>query len=118
MKTEVVAAFIKKDNKFLIAKKEDKWEFPGGKVKEGEKREDALVRELKEELNLKIKVNSFLFKYEKDNFIFYFYSVEIEEGDLILKEHKMVKWISFKDLKKFKFYEPDEKFLYSMASFK
>ncbi len=118
MKVEVVAAFVKKDDKFLIAKRKDKWEFPGGKVKESERKENALVRELEEELNIRIKVNSLLFKYEKENFVFYFYDVEILDGDLILKEHKMVKWINFQKAKKFKFYEPDEKFLSSMASFK
>lgn len=118
MKIEVVAAFIKKDDKFLIAKRKDKWEFPGGKVKGGEKREDALARELEEELNIRIKVNSLLFKCEEKNFIFYFYDAEILKGNLKLKEHKMIKWINFKEAKKFKFYEPDEKFLSSMASFK
>lgn len=118
MKTEVVAVFIKENDKFLIAQKKDKWEFPGGKIKKSEKKEEALKRELKEELGIEIEVKDFLFKYESEKFIFYFYSAKIIKGEFFLKEHKSIKWVSFDEAKNLNFYEPDEKFLSSMASIK
>ena len=63
----VVAAYIKKDNKVLIAKRSTgdenvfgKWEFPGGKLEEGETEKQALKREIKEEFELDIKVKKFI----------------------------------------------------------
>lgn len=117
-KIEVVASFIKKGRKFLIVKKEDRWEFPGGKVKEGEKLKEALRREIREELEVEIEVGKLLFKYERENYIFYFFKSRIREGIVSLKEHKGQEWIELKEINKFKFYEPDEKFLSAMASFK
>ena len=59
----VVAAIIKKENKILATQRgygefEGLWEFPGGKIEEGETKEEALVREIKEELNADIVVES------------------------------------------------------------
>ena len=60
MKTiEVVAAIIKKDDKIFITKRSygefiDMWEFPGGKVEVGETQEEALIREIKEELEFQL----------------------------------------------------------------
>lgn len=118
MKIEVVAGFIQKKDKFLIAKKKDLWELPGGKVKKGEEKKEALKREIKEELEIEIEPGALLFVYENERHIFYFFSSKIIKGKISLKEHKSFNWISLKDLKKFKFYEPDEKFLSSMAYFK
>ena len=61
--TNVVAAIIKKNNKYLIVQRNRnkhlglKWEFPGGKVKNNETFEEALNREIQEELNIKIKIH-------------------------------------------------------------
>ncbi|MBN3040054.1 MAG: (deoxy)nucleoside triphosphate pyrophosphohydrolase [Candidatus Omnitrophica bacterium] len=69
----VVAALIKKEDRFLLAQrnKEDKyadlWEFPGGKVEEGESREEAVAREIKEELDLDIEVQGFLRAFEDES---------------------------------------------------
>jgi 8-oxo-dGTP diphosphatase len=57
---EVVAAIIKKEDKIFITRRsygefKDMWEFPGGKIEAGEKKETALIREIKEELELDIK---------------------------------------------------------------
>lgn len=65
MKTiNVVAAIIKKDNKVFIAERgygefKGKWEFPGGKIEQGEIGEEAVVREIKEELRSTVKVLKF-----------------------------------------------------------
>ena len=66
MKTiEVVAAVIKKDGRVFATQRgygdfKDMWEFPGGKIESGESREEALKREIKEELDADISVDSFL----------------------------------------------------------
>lgn len=117
-KIEVVASFIKKGRKFLIVKKEERWEFPGGKVKEGEKLKEALRREIREELGVEIEVGKLLFKFENENYLFYFFKSRIKEGKISLKEHKGLEWVEIGEIKNFKFYEPDEKFLSAMASFK
>ena len=63
---EVACAVIEKDNKILCCRRGPKgetafkWEFPGGKLEPGETKEEALVREIKEELNTEIKINKFL----------------------------------------------------------
>ena len=72
MKTiEVVAAIIKKDDKIFITKRSygefiDMWEFPGGKVEVGETQEEALIREIKEELELDITNLNYLTTVEYD----------------------------------------------------
>ena len=77
MKTiEVVAAAIKKDNLYLATERgygdlKGKWEFPGGKIEEGETPEQALVREIREELGAEIEVYDLIdvidYDYEKFN---------------------------------------------------
>jgi len=67
---KVTAAILRKDGKILIAKRqigdafEGKWEFPGGKIEEGETPEEALIREVKEELDINLKEYTFYKKYE------------------------------------------------------
>lgn len=118
MNIKVVAGFIKDKENFLITEREGGWEFPGGKVKRGEKNKDALKREIKEELGVEIEVQNLLFKCKVKEFVFYFYFAKLKGGEISLKEHKNYKWISFEEINKFKFFKADEKFLSSMASFK
>lgn len=72
MKTiKVVAAIIKKDNLIFATQRgygefKDKWEFPGGKIEENETKEEALTREIKEELNASISIDSFIKQIEYD----------------------------------------------------
>lgn len=75
-KIRVVAALIKKDNKIFAAKRaygflKGKWELPGGKIEADETPEQAIVREIREELATEIKVNSFITNivYEYPEFI-------------------------------------------------
>ena len=62
---EVVAAIIKKDNKIFVTQRgygefKDKWEFPGGKIELNETKEEALKREIKEELKASIIIDEFI----------------------------------------------------------
>jgi ADP-ribose pyrophosphatase YjhB (NUDIX family) len=115
----IVDAFIKKNNKYLAIKRGrevevGRWETPGGRVEFGEKTEHALIREIKEEHNVDIKINKFLgwgeglncshksgFKVHR--FVLYF-DCEIMYGELKydneeISDHKWVTWNEFKKLK-------------------
>ena len=92
----VVAALIRKDNKIFAAKRaygflKGKWELPGGKIEKGETPEEAIVREIKEELSTEIKVNKFLTNivYEYPEFILDMdvFDCSILNGRLALDSH-------------------------------
>ena len=104
---EVCAAVIIKDKKILLTQRgygeyKDKREFPGGKIEKDESKEDAIKREIKEELDASIKIDNFLCKVEYDYTTFYLkmnvFCVSLEDGHIIFKEHESYKWISFNDL--------------------
>ncbi len=105
MKT-VVAALIKKDGKYLVAKRSDdsplggKWEFPGGKVESGETDTQALEREIVEELNTLVTVGKLLATAEIDeNTVLKLYACEHKLGGYHPKEHSEITWVvSLSDL--------------------
>ena len=104
MKTiEVVAAIIHDSDGRIFATQrgygdmKDGWEFPGGKVESGERPEDALKREILEELDTKIVVEKFLttveYDYPKFHLKMHCYLCSIESGQLTLKEHEAARWL-------------------------
>ena len=107
-KIEVVAAIIIDNNKIYCARREDKgevalkWEFPGGKIEVGEDPKDALIREIKEELNATIKVNSFFktveYQYKSFFITMHSYLCTIEKGPLLLSEHVEDMWLEVQDM--------------------
>ena len=117
MKTvEVVAAVIKKDNKILGTARgyghfKGMWEFPGGKPEEGETKEEALIREIKEELNADIEVNDYIctveYDYKDPDFHLtmhtYFCTLKNNHIELVYHdeeklEHEAIKWLSKEEL--------------------
>ena len=101
---KVVAAVIRsKDGNILITQRGEgmsftgKWEFPGGKINDGEDHKDALKREIQEELLLDIKVGEealqWKFKYPFGIIEFIAFHSEIEKGELTLVEHMDAKWV-------------------------
>ena len=113
----VVAAIIKKDNKVFIAERgygefKGKWEFPGGKIEPGETGEEAIVREIKEELKSDIEVEQFFYeindKHEDRVFNVKFYICRLVKGDLVLTEHLNSKWVEPKDIVDAEFMEADK----------
>lgn len=114
-KLNVVAAIIKKDNKILATQRgygefEGLWEFPGGKIEEGETKEEALVREIKEELNADIKVDEFALdlEWQYPNFYLYMSCFMCSlESDIELLEHMGAKWLSLDDLDSVEWIEAD-----------
>lgn len=104
---EVVAAIIKKGDKIFITRRsygefQDMWEFPGGKIEVGETKEEALIREIKEELELDINNLEYLTTVEYDYTSFHLtmhcFICEICGGSLNLNAHNDAKWVSLDEL--------------------
>lgn len=105
---EVVAAIIHENNKRIFATQrgygefKDGWEFPGGKMEPGETPEEALKREIWEELETKIVIERFVQTVEWDYPTFHLtmhcYWCHVESGALTLKEHEAARWLSKDEL--------------------
>lgn len=103
MKTiKVVAAIIIDHGKVFATQRgygefKGKWEFPGGKVEEDETLEEALIREIKEELDTEISVGGLLetveYDYPKFHLSMECFICEVKSGNLILKEHEASMWL-------------------------
>ncbi|MDY3854508.1 MAG: (deoxy)nucleoside triphosphate pyrophosphohydrolase [Butyribacter sp.] len=78
------------------------WEFPGGKIEKGETPQEALVREIKEELETEIMVGELLDTIEYDYPTFHLsmdcFWAEVVSGNLVLKEHEAAKWLTKDEL--------------------
>lgn len=109
MKTvKVVAAIIKKEGKIFATQRgygefKDGWEFPGGKVEEGETPQEALVREIQEELAARIIVGELLTTVEYDYPKFHLsmdcFWAELEpDSEMKLLEHEASRWLSVEDI--------------------
>ena len=104
MKTvRVVAAIIIENDKVVATQRgygefKDGWEFPGGKIEPGETPEEAIVREIKEELDTEVEVIELLDTVEYDYPNFHLsmgcFICKIKSGDLVLKEHEAAKWLT------------------------
>lgn len=104
---KVVAAIIKDNDKIFATKRgygefKGGWEFPGGKVEEGETGEQALKREILEELDTEIEVGELIDTVEYDYPTFHLsmqcFVCGIVSGDLVLKEHESAKWLTKDEL--------------------
>ena len=117
MKTiEVVAGVIRDGEKFFATQRgygefKDGWEFPGGKLEPGETLEEALVRELKEELAIDILVKDFIctveYDYPKFHLTMHCFYCEIQRGTPQLLEHENAKWLSLAELNSVNFLPAD-----------
>ena len=107
MKTlRVVAAIIEKNEKILIAQRlkgefAGLWEFPGGKIEEGETPEQALIREIEEEFDTEINIEKYLTTIEHQYDSFYLimdcFICSIKKGDLVLHDHMAYRIIEPKE---------------------
>ncbi len=108
MKTiEVVAAIIIKDDLILATRRGygdfiNMWEFPGGKMEPGESKEEALLREIREELKIEITVNNYLctvdYDYPNFHLTMHCFMCSIKGGELTLVEHNDAKWLPYNNL--------------------
>ena len=111
---QVTAAIIMRDGKFLIAQRKMNdnifgglWEFPGGKVEDGETPEECMSRELKEELDIEVEVGEMIIsnkhKYPQGIFELLAYKVKHISGKIILNVHDEIKWVTCDEMSNFEF---------------
>ena len=113
---EVVAAIIRKDDKIFATQRgygdwKDWWEVPGGKMEAGETPEEALKREIREELSTEISVDEFLCTVEYDYPAFHLtmhcYLCSLLMEALHLNEHEAAKWLTKDELESVKWLPAD-----------
>ena len=122
---EVVAALIWKNGKFMICRRPAHkargllWEFVGGKVEPGETKEQALVRECREELAVTVAVQdefmSLVHEYPDITIHLTVFNASIAEGVPQLLEHNDIRWIPPKEIKNYDFCPADNKILEKIA---
>ena len=113
---EVVAAIIRTDDKIFATQRgygdwKDWWEFPGGKMEPGETPEEALKREIQEELSTEISVDKFLctveYDYPKFHLTMHCYWCSLVSEGLHLNEHEAAKWLSIEQIDSVKWLPAD-----------
>jgi 8-oxo-dGTP diphosphatase len=109
---KVSCGIIIENGKILLAQRSQnntlplKWEFPGGKVENGETEIDGLIRELREELGISVitvgkKLKPVCYDYGSLSVLIAPYLIEAYKGSLIIKEHNQIKWVEKDELLKF-----------------
>ena len=108
MKTiRVVAAVIRSEDKIFATARgygefKGQWEFPGGKIESGETPQEALVREIQEELDVKIEIGDLIDTIEYDYSSFHLsmdcFWCNVTEGEITLKEAEDARWLSKDEL--------------------
>lgn len=113
---EVVAAIIQRDGMFFATQRgygewKDWWEFPGGKMEPGEQPEDALRREIREELATEIEIGQMLttveYDYPKFHLTMHCYLCTVISGELSLLEHEDSRWLTKDELNSVKWLPAD-----------
>ena len=119
-------ALIDANDQILIAKRPNKkhlsgfWEFPGGKVEKGESPEYALIREVKEELNIDINNKCIApltfseFDYKKFHLLLLLYVCRRWEGEPMSMEKNEIKWVKANALRQYKMPPADDSLIYSL----
>ncbi|MDC0093046.1 8-oxo-dGTP diphosphatase MutT [Alphaproteobacteria bacterium] len=122
----VSIALIDSNNKILISKRPNKkhlsgfWEFPGGKVEKNETPENAIIREVKEELNVDINNKCIAplsfseFDYKKFQLLLLLYVCRRWEGEPQSMEKNEIKWVEANMLRQFKMPPADDSLIYSL----
>ena len=104
----VACALIERDGLLLAAQRSAamnlplKWEFPGGKIEDGESPEECLRRELQEELEVTVVIGRALFpsthRYENFTVTLYPFVCQLETTEIVLREHEEIRWLAPGDL--------------------
>ncbi|WP_408956258.1 8-oxo-dGTP diphosphatase MutT [Natroniella sp. ANB-PHB2] len=87
------------------------WEFPGGKIEEGESPKESLIREIKEELGVEIKITRFItesiYQYNFGKVRIFAYLAELSSGEIEVKEHNAASWVDLAELNNYQFVPAD-----------
>ncbi len=115
--TDVVAALIFEEDRFMICQRPAHkkrgllWEFVGGKVEPGESKEEALIRECREELDVTVEVGPLFItvdhQYPDLHVVLSVFKARIAQGVPVLKEHNDLKWISVSEIPNYEFCPAD-----------
>lgn len=117
----VTAAVLIEEGRVLIARRKEgdflarKWEFPGGKVEEGETPEEGLKREMREELQIEVNVGEYLgesvYHYEHGSIQLLAYRIYRKAGALLPTVHEEVRWVRLDRLAEYDFSPADVPFV-------
>ena len=122
---EVVAAIIRKEGKIFATQRgygewKDWWEFPGGKMEPGETPEEALKREIREELSTEIRVDELLctveYDYPKFHLTLHCYLCSLVTEALHLNEHEAARWLAKDELDSVKWLPADREVIEKMRN--
>ena len=122
---KVVAAIIIHENKIFATQRgygefEGGWEFPGGKVEPGETPQEALAREIMEELDTQIEVGELLdtveYDYPKFHLSMDCFLCTIKSGHLVLKEHEAARWLTRETLDSVDWLPADQSLIGKLAA--
>lgn len=126
--TDVVAAIIMREGKYLIARRPAHkargllWEFVGGKTEAGETREQALKRECREELGIDVRIRDVFarvtHRYPDLTVRLTLFHAEIEEGEPQPLEHAEIRWVAAEQLPDYDFCPADEEIIRKLAGTK
>ncbi len=124
---EVVAAIINQEGTYFATQRgygeyEGMWEFPGGKIEPGESEEEALQREIHEELGIDVIVDKLLcttdYNYPTFHITLHFYFCHIKAGEIELREHKAAQWLAPETLNSVEWLPADEEVLQYLVRIK
>ena len=126
MQIQVTAAIFHRNDQYLICQRAHDdalpllWEFPGGKMEDGETLEECIIRECKEELAVDIRVigefGRTSYPHAGNELIFTFYCAEIVGGVISVNVHEQVKWVSAAELGDYEFCPADVEIVEKIAA--
>ena len=118
MTITVIGALIQEGSKYFIGrrwpneKSPGLWEFPGGKIEDGESHQECLKRELKEELNINAEIgelySEYVYKYPHISYKLYFYCIKNYTGEFNFNAHDKLEWANSDQFHQYNFLPGDE----------
>ncbi len=123
MQTVTAAILIQNHKVFIGQRKAGKqleylWEFPGGKLENGETPQECLAREMREEFGIEVSVQEFfgesIYHYKHGSIRLLAYVVDWTGGEMSLTDHESSRWVSFEELENYEFVPADLPFVHKL----